>query len=99
MITFLTSVEIYVHGANDAYEVTDSGSYKGGTIAWDQIQNKMDVRVPLTGDDEGKILYIPYHAIMTAIAERASDTVEDPEDEFCVGETGETGTTGETGET
>lgn len=80
MTKFLRTVAI-TPVVGDAVTFTDTATYTGGTIAWDQVQAKEDVKVPNAAGTE--ITLIPYHAIAKAVATVSKTTVEDPTDAFC----------------
>ena len=83
MTKFLRTVTI-TPSVGDAVTFTDTATYQGGSIAWDQVQTKADVRVPNAAGTE--ITLIPYHAIVKAVATVSTTTVEDPTDAFCTPE-------------
>ena len=68
----------------DAVTFTDTATYTGGTIAWDQVQYGRDVKVPNAAGTE--ITFIPCQAVVKAVATISTTTVEDPEDTFCTPE-------------
>lgn len=80
MTKFLRTVEI-TPSAGSAVTFTDTATYTGGTIAWDQVQAGKDVKVPNAAGTE--ITLIPYHAIVKAVATVSTSEVADPEDAFC----------------
>lgn len=60
---------------------TDTATYQGGSIAWDQAQAKADVKVPNAAGTE--ITVIPFHAIVKAVATISTSEVGEPTDAFC----------------
>lgn len=80
MTKFLRTVAItLLDGSSVTF--TDTATYQGGSIAWDQTQAKADVKVPNAAGTETTL--IPYHAIVKAVATISTTTAEDPTDAFC----------------
>lgn len=80
MTKFLRTVTI-TPSVGDAVTFTDTATYQGGTIAWDQVQIGKDVKVPNAEGTE--IAVIPFHAIVKAVATVSTSEVEEPTDAFC----------------
>ena len=81
MTKYLITAQITVNGVDQAVALEDSATYTGGSAAKSQILMRKDVHVKAP---DGAELYIPFHAIMMAAFLTSTDTVEDPEDTFCV---------------
>lgn len=80
MTKFLRTVHI-TPSVGSAVTFTDTATYQGGTIAWDQVQLGHDVKVPDAAGTE--ITMIPFHAIAKAVATVSASEVDDPTDAFC----------------
>lgn len=80
MTKTLRTVAITLHDESTV-TFTDTATYTGGTIAWDQVQYDRDIRVPNAAGTE--ITFIPFHAVVKAVATISTTEVTDPEDAFC----------------
>ncbi len=83
MTKTLRTVEI-TPVAGSAVTFTDTATYTGGTIAWDQVNFQRDVKVPNAAGTE--ITLIPFQAIVKAVATISTAEVEEPDDSFCTPE-------------
>lgn len=83
-----TTVELILHGGDDALVIEDYTDDNGkfvniGVQAANAIANRQAVHIVMLNDDDPVETLIPFHAIVSAIIEKAEDAYVKPDDAFC----------------